>query len=156
MILKMKPLVKITENIVEKSVSRLGAIQTHIFLNWKNIAGQYANVTFPDKIKFQKKNNSEGQIIIKVQNGFGPEIQHAIPFLLNQINSRFGYKAIMKIKIVQTDLGYININDDNELMLNNTLIDKDNLISNNLPDGELKFAMQKFEISLKIKNKVKQ
>ena len=50
----MKPLVKITENIVDKSVSRLGAIQTHIFLNWKNIAGQYADVTFPDKIKFDK------------------------------------------------------------------------------------------------------
>ena len=51
----MKPLVKITENIVDKSVSRLGAIQTHIFLNWKNIAGQYADVTFPDKIKFDEK-----------------------------------------------------------------------------------------------------
>ena len=149
----MKPLVKITENIVERSVSRLGAIQTHIFLNWQNIAGQYADVTFPDKIKFDKKKN-HGQIIIKVQNGFGPEIQHAIPFLLNQINSRFGYKAIMKIKIVQKDLGFINNNDDNDLILKNTLIDKDSLISSNLPDGELKLAMQEFEISRKLKNKV--
>ena len=150
----MKPLVKITENIVEKSVSRMGAIQTHIFLNWKNIAGQYANVTFLDKIKFDKKKNNEGQVIIKVQNGFGPEIQHAIPFLLNQINSRFGYKAIIKIKIIQTDLGYINISDDNDLTLKNTLIDKNNLISSKLPDGELKLAMQEFEISRKRKNKV--
>ena len=150
----MKPLVKITENIVEKSISRLGTIQTHIFLNWKNIAGQYADVTFPDKIKFDKKKNSEGQIIIKVQNGFGPEIQHAIPFLINQINSRFGYKAIMKIKIVQTDLGYIHTSDDNDVMLKNTLIDENNLISSKLPDGELKLAMQKFEISRKLKNKV--
>ena len=150
----MKPLVKITENIVEKSVSRLGAIQTHIFLNWKNIAGQYADVTFPDKIKFDKKKNSEGLIIIKVQNGFGPEIQLAIPFLLNQINSRFGYKAIMKIKIVQIDLGYVHVNNDHDVMLENTLIDKDNLISSNLPDGELKLAMQEFEISRKLKNKV--
>ena len=156
MILKMKPLVKITENIVEKSISRLGTIQTHIFLNWKDIVGQYGEVTLPDKIKFDKKKNSEGQMIIKVQNGFGPEIQHAIPFLLNQINSRFGYKAIIKIKIVQTDLGYIHINNDNDLMLNNTLIDKDNLISSNLPDGELKLAMQKFEISRKLKNKAVQ
>ena len=150
----MKTLVKITEKIVEKTVSRLGVIQTHIFLNWKNIAGQYADVTFPDKIRFDKKKKSEGQIIIKVQNGFGPEIQHAIPFLLNQINSRFGYKAIMKIKIVQTDLGYIHISDDDDLTLKNTLIDKKNLISSILPDGELKLAMQEFEISLKQKNKV--
>jgi hypothetical protein len=149
----MKPLVKITENIVERSVSRLGAIQTHIFLNWKNIAGQYADVTFPDKIKFDKKKN-HGQIIMKVQNGFGPEIQHAIPFLLNQINSRFGYKAITKIKIIQTDLGYIHISTNNDKMLKNSLIDKQNLISSKLPDGELKLAMQKFEISRKQKNKI--
>ena len=147
----MKPLVKITENIVERSVSRLGAIQTHIFLNWKNIAGQYADVTFPDKIKFDKKKN-HGQIIMKVQNGFGPEIQHAIPFLLNQINSRFGYKAITKIKIIQTNLGYTHISANNEKMLKNSLIDKQNLISSKLPDGELKLAMQKFEISRKQKN----
>ena len=107
----MKPLVKITENIVEKSVSRLGAIQTHIFLNWKNIAGQYADVTFPDKIKFDKKKNSEGLI----------------------------------------DLGYVHVNNDHNVMIENTLIDKNNLISSNLPDGELKLAMQEFEISRKLK-----
>jgi hypothetical protein len=156
MILKMKPLVKITENIIEKSVSRLGAIQTHIFLNWKNIAGQYADVTFPEKIKFDKKKNSEGQILIKVQNGFGPEIQHAIPFLLNQINSRFGYKAIIKIKIIQTDIGYVHLNDEGTIILKNSFVDKDNLISSKLPNGKLKSAMQEFEISRKIKNKVDQ
>ena len=154
MILKMKLLVKITENIVEKKISRLGVIQTHIFLNWKNIAGQYADVTFPDRIKFDKKKNKEGQIIIKVQNGFGPEIQHAIPFLLNQINARFGYKAIMKIKIIQTDLGYIHVSDNNDLVLENILTDKHNLISSILPDGKLKLAMQEFEISRKRENKV--
>ena len=89
----MKPLAKITENIVEKSISRLGAIQTHIFLNWQDIAGQYADLTFPEKIRLSKNKNSEGLIIIKVQNGFGPEIQLAIPFLLNQINARYGFKA---------------------------------------------------------------
>ena len=156
MVLKMKPLVKITENIVEKSISRLGAIQTHIFLNWKNIVGQYADVTFPDKIKFDRKKNSEGQIIIRVQNGFGPEIQHGIPFLLNQINSRFGYKAITKIKIVQTDIGYIHVDDDDYITLKSSLIDKEALISSKLPDGELKLAMQEFEISRKLKNNVSQ
>ena len=156
MILKMKPLVKITENIVEKSISRLGAIQTHIFLNWGNIAGQYADVTFPEKIKFDKKKNSEGQMLIKVQNGFGPEIQHAIPFLLNQINSRFGYKAIIKIKIVQTDIGYVHLNDENNIILKNSFVDKDNFISSKLPDGKLKLAMQEFEMSRKLKNKVDQ
>ena len=39
-------------------------------------------------------------------------------------------------------------------MLKNSLIDKQNLISSKLPDGELKLAMEKFEISRKQKNKI--
>ena len=112
----MKSLVKITENIVEKKLSRLGAVQTHILLNWNYIAEHYSNITIPDKIKFNRNKNTDGQITIKVQNGFGPEIQHAIPFLLNQINSRFGYKAITKIKIIQSELGYIKKRESNFIL----------------------------------------
>ena len=90
----MKSLLKITENIVEKSLYRLGSIQNHIFFNWAHIAGQYADITVPHKIKFGRKKNIDGQITIKVQNGFGLEVQHAIPLLLDQINARFGFKAI--------------------------------------------------------------
>ena len=148
----MKPLAKITENIVEKSISRLGAIQTHIFLNWQDIAGQYADLTFPEKIRLSKNKNSEGLIIIKVQNGFGPEIQLAIPFLLNQINARYGFKAISKIKIIQTNLGYKQ--PDKELSSKGKIEENtENLISNILPDGEIKLAMQKLELSRK-KNKL--
>ena len=148
----MKPLAKITENIVEKSISRLGAIQTHIFLNWQDIAGQYANLTFPEKIRLSKNKNSEGLIIIKVQNGFGPEIQLAIPFLLNQINARYGFKAISKIKIIQTNLGYKQ--PDKEFSSKDKIEENtENLISNILPDGEIKLAMQKLELSRK-KNKL--
>ena len=148
----MKPLAKITENIVEKSISRLGAIQTHIFLNWQDIAGQYANLTFPEKIRLSKNKNSDGLIIIKVQNGFGPEIQLAIPFLLNQINARYGFKAISKIKIIQTNLGYKQ--PDKEFSSKDKIVENtENLISNILPDGEIKLAMQKLELSRK-KNKL--
>lgn len=148
----MKPLAKITENIVEKNISRFGAIQTHIFLNWQDIAGQYANLTFPEKIRLSKNKNSEGLIIIKVQNGFGPEIQLAIPFLLNQINARYGFKAISKIKIIQTNLGYKQ--PDKEFSSKDKIEENtENLISNILPDGEIKLAMQKLELSRK-KNKL--
>jgi hypothetical protein len=147
----MKPLAKITENIVEKSISRLGAVQTHIFLNWQDIAGQYADVTFPEKIRLSKNKNSEGLIIIKVQNGFGPEIQQAIPFLVNQINARYGFKAISKIKITQTNLGYIQ--PKKEFSFNDKIVENtEDLISNVLPEGEIKLAMQKFELSRNKKN----
>ena len=144
----MKSLLKITENIVEKNLSRLGSIQNHIFFNWAHIAGQYADKTIPHKIKFGRKKNIDGQITIKVQNGFGLEVQYAIPLLLDQINARFGFKAISKIKIIQADIhnSFEIKKEPSKLTVENTL---EKLESNILPDSELKLAMQEFEISRK-------
>ena len=144
----MKSLLKITEIIVEKNLSRLGSIQNHIFFNWAHIAGQYADITIPHKIKFGKKKNIDGQITIKVQNGFGLEVQYAIPLLLDQINARFGFKAISKIKIIQADIqkNFEIKKEPSKLTVENTL---ENLESNILPESELKLAMQEFEISRK-------
>ena len=144
----MKSLLKITENIVEKSLSRLGYIQNHIFFNWVHIAGQYAEITIPYKIKFDRKKNIDGQIIIKVQNGFGLEVQHAIPYLLDQINARFGFKAISKIKIIQTDFQN-NLKIKKEPIQHNFKSTLENLESDIIPDSELKLAMQEYEISRK-------
>ncbi len=144
----MKSLLKITENIVEKNLIRLGSIQNHIFFNWAHIAGQYADITIPHKIKFSRKKNIDGQITIKVQNGFGLEVQYAIPLLLDQINARFGFKAISRIKIIQTDIqkNFEIKKEPSKVTVENTI---DNLESNILPESELKLAMQEFEISRK-------
>ena len=144
----MKSLLKITENIVEKNLSRLGSIQNHIFFNWAHIAGQYADITIPHKIKFGRRKNIDGIVTIKVQNGFGLEVQYAIPLLLDQINARFGFKAISKIKIIQADIqkNFEVKKEPIKRTLENTL---ENLESNILPDSELKLAMQEFEISRK-------
>ncbi len=147
----MKTLFKLTEKIVEKNISRLGSIQSHIFLNWKDISGQYSKITFPEKIRLNKNKKSEGTIILKVQNGFGPEIQLAIPFLLNQINAKYGFNAITKIKIRQTDLGYLFPENDTHSKINFVEVDT-HLISRTLPEGEIKSAMERFELS-RIRNK---
>ena len=144
----MKSLLKITENIVEKNLSRLGSIQNHIFFNWAHIAGQYADITIPYKIRFGRKKNIDGQITIKVQNGFGLEVQYAIPLLLDQINARIGFKAISKIKIIQADIQN-NFEIKKELIKRDLENSLENLESNILPNNELKSAMQEFEISRK-------
>ena len=144
----MKTLLKITEKIVEKKISRLGPIQTHILLNWHHIAEQYADIALPESIKFYNKKKNDGQITLKVQSGFGPEIQMAIPFLLNQINARFGYKAISKIKILQADIGFIN---KEEKVTNKKILENSKtFLSDELHDNELRLVMRKFELSRKI------
>lgn len=143
----MKPLLKFTEKIIEKKISRFGSIQTHIFLNWHFIAEQYAQVTTPESIKFYKQKKNEGLMVLKVQSAYGPEVQMAIPFLLNQINSRFGYKAISTIKIKQTDIGFLNKERTSDKDMNKEI--NEALISDQLEDEELKIAMRKLELSRK-------
>ena len=58
----MKTLLKITEKIVEKKISRLGSIQTHILLNWHYIAEQYAEIALPESIKFYNKKKMMGKL----------------------------------------------------------------------------------------------
>lgn len=144
----MKTLLKITEKIVEKKISRLSSIQTHILINWHHIAEQYAEIALPESIKFYNKKKNDGQITLKVQSGFGPEIQMAIPFLLNQINARFGYKAISKIKILQADIGFIN--KEEKVTNKNILENSKTFLSDELHDNELRLVMRKFELSRKI------
>src|SRR5210317_2558705 len=144
----MNTLLKITEKIVEKKISRLGSIQTHILLNWHHIAEQYAEIALPESIKFYNKKKNDGQITLKVQSGFGPEIKMAIPFLLNQINARFGYKAISKIKILQADIGFIN--KEEKVTNKNILENSKTFLSDELHDNELRLVMRKFELSRKI------
>ena len=91
------------------------------------------------------KKKMDGQITLKVQSGFGPEIQMAVPFLINQINARFGYKAISKIKILQTDIGFIDQKE--KVLKNNVKENKRPLISDTIKDNELKLAMKKWELS---------
>ena len=72
--------------------------------------------------------------------------------MLNQINARYGFKAISKIKIIQTNLGYKQ--PDKEFSSKDKIEENtENLVSNILPDGEIKLAMQKLELSRK-KNKL--
>ena len=100
------------------------------------------------QIEFYNKKKNDGQITLKVQSGFGPEIQMAIPFLLNQINARFGYKAISKIKILQADIGFIN--KEEKVTNKNILENSKTFLSDELHDNELRLVMRKFELSRKI------
>ena len=86
--------------------------------------------------------------MLKLQSGFGPEIQMAIPFLLNHINARFGYKAISKIKILQADIGFIN--KEEKVTNKNILENSKTFLSDELHDNELRLVMRKFELSRKI------
>ena len=77
-------------------------IEADIMLKWSDIVGKdIASFSTPIKVKFNPKTD-ERTIYMEVPvGGFALELQHREVYLLEKINSYFGYKAIHKLSISQ-------------------------------------------------------
>ena len=99
----MKMLSNLTDNLVERCLSKNNHIEAKLLMNWFKIASENSHNTFPKKVLFEKNLRNNGTLILNVQRGFGLEIEMKIPWLLNNINNFLGYKAISKIIIKQVN-----------------------------------------------------
>jgi len=77
-------------------------IEADVILKWEDIVGsEISSFSTPVKVKFNPKTD-ERVIHIEVPvGGFALELQHREIYLLDKINSYFGYKAIHKLLISQ-------------------------------------------------------
>ena len=80
-----------------------GFVEVDILAGWHEIVGEeLAEFCLPQKIDFPRRQKSNGTLYLNVASGaFALEIQHREKFILEKINTRFGYQAVAKIKIVQ-------------------------------------------------------
>ena len=80
-----------------------GFVAVDILAGWHEIVGEeLAEFCLPQKIDFPRGQKSNGTLYLNVASGaFALEIQHREKFILEKINTRFGYQAVAKIKIVQ-------------------------------------------------------
>ena len=97
----MKKLDTLTYELAENCLSKNNQIDAKLFLNWDKIFSKYSNVVKPIKVKFIRKNNKNGTLILEVQRGYELEIQMEHLKILNLANNFIGFKAIDKIKIIK-------------------------------------------------------
>ena len=83
-----------------------GFIHNEIVSSWETLAGDFSKHTSPLKIKFPKNKVNDGTLFIKVKSGLGPEVEMHTKKIIDKINSKFGYKAINKIKLQNSDFKY--------------------------------------------------
>lgn len=99
-------LLPLAQNILGKN----GFVETDIITNWSEIIGeQLACYSLPQKIEFPKNKKNNGSLFLSVPTGaFAVEIQHREKYILDKINTYFGYNAVSSLKIIQ----------NNEMLLN--------------------------------------
>ena len=113
-----QPIGKTIDKIKKKFPSKLGKVEFIIHSKWKEITGSYfAEFSEPSNIsKLQDYENEFGEVIYKnylnvsVAPGAALEFQHFKDKILEKINSYFGYKAIIDLRIQQNYITKYNMN----------------------------------------------
>lgn len=101
-----RPLARMVEKLTKPVLGRHGFTHGAIVTKWPEIVGQdMARHTQPEKIVFSKDGVSGGALHLKCDSGaLATELQHLEPQILERINTFFGYKAVVRLKLIQGPL----------------------------------------------------
>ena len=94
--------------LTKKIVGKNGFAEIEIITHWSEIIGnQLAQYSMPQKIIFPRNEKNNGCLHLAVPSGaFAIEIQHREKYILEKINTYFGYHAVSTLKIIQNSEFY--------------------------------------------------
>lgn len=89
--------------LVKKVLGKKGFVEIDVLTNWDKIVGEeLAEFVFPQKIDFKRGEKNNGILHVCVPSGaFALEVQHREKYIVNKINTYFGYNAVSGLKIMQ-------------------------------------------------------
>lgn len=100
-----KTLGQCIEPVTRPVLKSQGLAGSRILTQWPAIVGaKLAQHSIPEKLSFPPGKKAGGTLVIAVENGFAPEIQHQQPIILERLASYFGYHAVSRLVISHTYL----------------------------------------------------
>lgn len=95
---------EILSPIAKKTIGKQGFVELEIITNWDKIVGEdLAKFSNPQSIDFKKNQRDNGTLHIQSHSGaFALEIKHKENYIIDRINSYFGYQAVSKLSISQS------------------------------------------------------
>lgn len=153
-----------TMPLLRRLIGKKGMMAVDILAFWEQIAGEELSAfTFPEKISFKTGERRDGTLQVAVINGaFALELQHRERFVLEKVNSFFGYKAVTKLKIRQSaGLSATVRRQFNQPELKKTLVSSEEQnyieqLSEGLSDNELHSSLVRLGKSVLSQNRNKQ
>ena len=87
-----------------EALKKRGFSEFRLIEDWPQIVGaQLANVSCPQKISFEMNKKSGGVLHVDVLSASALEFQHMQPVILERIAAYFGYKAVGRMVLHQTN-----------------------------------------------------
>ncbi len=108
-----QPLADFVPKIVDPAVARQGFGESALLLDWADIVGaRIAAISQPIRLQWppagMKRDPLEPRppaaLVLRVEPGFGLEIQHLAAVLIDRVNAHLGWRCIGSLKIRQEKL----------------------------------------------------
>ncbi|MDE2579561.1 MAG: DUF721 domain-containing protein [Hyphomicrobiales bacterium] len=108
-----RPLGEYVRPALDPLVAKLGMSQATLILDWDEIAGpRLAAICQPARLRWPprgpKTDVSKGAppatLMLRAAPGFGLELQHLAPMLIQRVNAHLGWRCVERIALVQEPL----------------------------------------------------
>lgn len=101
-----KPVSQTVDRLTKGVLGQHGFTHGTIVTKWPEIVGEnMARHTQPEKIVFSRDGTTGGTLHLKTDSGaLATELQHREPQIVDRINTFFGYRAVVRIKLIQGPL----------------------------------------------------
>jgi hypothetical protein len=88
--------------IAKPVLGKHGLGEAQLLQEWPAIIGdELARYCWPIKLSFPRGERRDGTLRLRVASALALEIQHREPVLLERINGYFGYRAVVRLALVQ-------------------------------------------------------
>jgi len=107
---------------IDPLIARRGFGEGSLLMAWREIVGdQLSAICAPDQMKWPKipvhskttKNKSPAALVLRVEPGFGLQVQHLMPVIIDRINAHLGWTCVDRLIMRQDPLN--NRDHDNSL-----------------------------------------
>lgn len=79
-----------------------GFAAADLVIRWRELVGEtLADNSAPERLVWPTGKSEDATLKLRVAPGFGPEVQHLAPLILERINTFYGYRAVTRLAISQ-------------------------------------------------------
>lgn len=92
-----------SRGIVRTLAGKKGFAEADVLLRWAEIVGEgHRGLCHPQSVKFSSDRSLGATLVLECTSARAPEVEHLKPVLIDRVNQFYGYRAIGRIRVVQT------------------------------------------------------
>ena len=104
-----QPIASLMRAALDPAIAKVGLSQASLMLDWDTIMGtRIAAICEPEKLRRPRGSTKAATeavtLILRVANGFGLDVQHMAPAIIERVNTHLGWRCVGAISIKSAPL----------------------------------------------------